>query len=250
MTTDNVLLGIDCEWQPESKGHSKVVRHHRVSILQLATVYHVLIIDLIAIPFESIGIFLEPLKFVLASEKVKKIGFDIRADLSRLFASLFPISSLNKTDEEYIVRNIVDLKTYSPLGISSAELTDVKSNVKKKVCKTSFLSLTKLSNHILGRPLDKSQQCSSWGSRPLTTEQISYAAVDAAVLLSIYQTIMKKSDGDASFQDIIGMSFSVYNSVASEARQDREKQSNSTIFDFSNIDISSILVVNVKMLLE
>ena len=42
----------------------------------------------------------------------------------------------------------------------------------------------------LGLSLDKSLQCSSWGSRPLSPEQLQYAALDAAVLLMLLDSII------------------------------------------------------------
>ena len=42
----------------------------------------------------------------------------------------------------------------------------------------------------LGVCLDKSLQCSSWGSRPLSPEQLQYAALDAAVLLMLLDNVI------------------------------------------------------------
>lgn len=42
----------------------------------------------------------------------------------------------------------------------------------------------------LGVSLDKSLQCSSWGSRPLSADQLQYAALDAAVLLMLLDSII------------------------------------------------------------
>ena len=42
----------------------------------------------------------------------------------------------------------------------------------------------------LGVSLDKSLQCSSWGARPLSPEQLKYAALDAAVLLMLLDSII------------------------------------------------------------
>lgn len=46
--------------------------------------------------------------------------------------------------------------------------------------------LSKLALHVLGSPIDKTQQCSDWGVRPLSTEQLRYAAADAHVLTAIF----------------------------------------------------------------
>ena len=42
----------------------------------------------------------------------------------------------------------------------------------------------------LGMSLDKGLQCSSWGLRPLSPEQLHYAALDAAVLLMLLDSII------------------------------------------------------------
>lgn len=41
-----------------------------------------------------------------------------------------------------------------------------------------------------GLPLDKRDQISDWDRRPLTENQIVYAALDAFVLLEIYEALM------------------------------------------------------------
>jgi hypothetical protein len=42
---------------------------------------------------------------------------------------------------------------------------------------------------VLGVPLDKSVQCSAWHKRPLSDEQLVYAATDAAVLLALLDSL-------------------------------------------------------------
>lgn len=42
---------------------------------------------------------------------------------------------------------------------------------------------------MLGVPLDKSEQCSAWHKRPLSCEQLAYAANDAAVLLALLDAL-------------------------------------------------------------
>ncbi|CAI8028734.1 Exonuclease mut-7 homolog [Geodia barretti] len=46
--------------------------------------------------------------------------------------------------------------------------------------------LSQLVHRELGRPLDKSQQISDWEKRPLSIEQLRYAALDALCLLQLY----------------------------------------------------------------
>jgi uncharacterized protein len=43
----------------------------------------------------------------------------------------------------------------------------------------------------LGLPLDKTQQCSDWGARPLTAKQLRYASMDAACLVALLSYFMQ-----------------------------------------------------------
>jgi ribonuclease D len=47
--------------------------------------------------------------------------------------------------------------------------------------------LSGLTEACLGRPLDKRQRMTNWEDRPLTSEQINYAAMDAKVLIDIHK---------------------------------------------------------------
>ena len=57
------------------------------------------------------------------------------------------------------------------------------------------MSLTALVELVLGLPLDKTQQCSSWGARPLLPLQLRYAAADAHALVALYQALQKRRRG-------------------------------------------------------
>lgn len=70
--------------------------------------------------------------------------------------------------------------------------TQVMKNVRdlQKACQDLLRaphlpSLTHVAESLLGKPLDKTQQCSNWERRPLSHAQSQYAALDAHVLLSI-----------------------------------------------------------------
>jgi ribonuclease D len=54
------------------------------------------------------------------------------------------------------------------------------------------MSLAKMSLFFFGCPLDKSQQKSKWGRRPLSPRQINYAALDAFILIDIVDQLGKK----------------------------------------------------------
>ncbi|CAM9966856.1 unnamed protein product, partial [Choristocarpus tenellus] len=50
-------------------------------------------------------------------------------------------------------------------------------------------SLSRLSNLVLGKPLNKGEQCANWGMRPLSNRQKRYAALDARATLLIYRKL-------------------------------------------------------------
>ncbi|KAG7670980.1 hypothetical protein Ndes2526A_g01232 [Nannochloris sp. 'desiccata'] len=52
------------------------------------------------------------------------------------------------------------------------------------------LGLSAVCRLILGKAVDKSEQTSDWGSRPLTQDQIYYAAADVTCLVDIYNKII------------------------------------------------------------
>jgi ribonuclease D len=58
--------------------------------------------------------------------------------------------------------------------------------------------LAHITEKILGKPLSKSDQISNWSRRPLRKFQITYAAMDAFVLVKLYEKMdsMLKSKGD------------------------------------------------------
>ncbi|CAN0257728.1 unnamed protein product, partial [Hapterophycus canaliculatus] len=42
---------------------------------------------------------------------------------------------------------------------------------------------------LAGKPLDKSEQCSDWGNRPLSGRQKRYAALDARATLLVHREL-------------------------------------------------------------
>ena len=53
------------------------------------------------------------------------------------------------------------------------------------------VGLRTLCKDVLGREMDKTWQCSDWAARPLSEEQLTYAALDADVLVRIYLKLLK-----------------------------------------------------------
>lgn len=150
---DSKYIGLDLEWKPNmcsletSKG---------VSLMQLASLNYVCIIDMLALNAneEFINLFNEHFK-----DKVL-IGFGYKND----------------------VKNIKgDLKKFL-IEAQSIDLADIYLLIHKK----NSPSLNELCKLYLGKELDKYPQLSNWDLRPLHLKQIHYAALDAFILLKLY----------------------------------------------------------------
>ena len=74
---------------------------------------------------------------------------------------------------------------------STTAVIDLKDYVADPCAK---VGLSRCCEFYLGKPLDKSEQCSLWSRRPLSDEQRAYAALDAHVCALIYLKIGEKRD--------------------------------------------------------
>jgi ribonuclease D len=54
------------------------------------------------------------------------------------------------------------------------------------------MSLSKLVDALLGKPLDKSEQTSAWDARPLSDPQLDYASKDAYVLTVLFDAALAR----------------------------------------------------------
>jgi ribonuclease D len=62
-------------------------------------------------------------------------------------------------------------------------------------------SLASVAEHLFGLTLDKSFQQSDWRKRPLSREQLDYAALDAVVVLRIYQELTMRLEKEGRLAD-------------------------------------------------
>jgi len=115
------------------------------------------------------------LSSIMSSKKVIKLGMGPTGDIKRLGWSYPWLSSTQ------VYRGVLDVfslakKSYEKDGVSSRELE----------------GLNKLCVRQLGRGIDKSLQCSDWSFRPLSREQLHYAALDAFVLIDLFDSLLLK----------------------------------------------------------
>lgn len=105
-----------------------------------------------------------------------KLGFGIEGDLCAVSAAIGKegggcVSRLHSVvDLRYLHRSLARLGAAVPF-VSGHGLSGMVSGT-------------------LSRPLNKSQQCSTWHVRPLSEEQLAYAANDAAVLLELFDAFV------------------------------------------------------------
>jgi hypothetical protein len=92
----------------------------------------------------------------------------------------------------WVVRQAVDLQQ---LGSGQKTGPLVGSGVRRGNGQVG--SLSRLVTCTLGKPLDKTQQASSWGARPLSEAQVVYAANDAHVLNVLYDALVSDDGAGA-----------------------------------------------------
>lgn len=171
LSLPTAVMGIDCEWQPE--GLYDVSSHHYVQTLQIGTKLGLFILDMTTLARNTkLSVKLNSeLEIVMQDESIRKIGYDCRQDFERLAASFPTFTCFQR------VLTVIDLQ---PLA---------RQLYPGKVMKKD-LGLSRLCAVLLGKVLNKKQQCSPWHIRPLTSAQITYAALDVASLIMLFDTMM------------------------------------------------------------
>jgi hypothetical protein len=73
---------------------------------------------------------------------------------------------------------------------SYVDLLQLSRAAVPSLVKLPHISLSKLVNALLGKPLDKTEQTSAWDVRPLRNQQLDYAAKDAYVLTVLFDAVL------------------------------------------------------------
>jgi len=169
-------IGFDAEWDEETQG---------AALLQLASMETVLLIDIIALSSTEDGVnaLRQTVGKLLGSSEWTLIGFACRQDLSRLRAS--PCVQAHKDGEDERQQHWMH---------TTNSVVDVQPLVGQAEPLLRTTGLSRACEHFLGKPLDKSEQCSLWSGRPLTERQRSYASLDAWVCVGIYQKLLRIED--------------------------------------------------------
>lgn len=168
------VVGVDCEWKPNYEKGSKP---NKVSIMQIASEKTVFIIDLLKLSAVEPDILNSCLQRILHSPSILKLGYNLQCDLKQLSHSYGKMECFKHYEMLLDIQNVF------------------------KECSGG---LSGLSEKILGAGLNKTRRNSNWEQRPLTQNQMEYAALDAAVLVHIFRHVRNQtqpsSDGETKFE--------------------------------------------------
>ncbi|KAL3688911.1 hypothetical protein R1sor_015220 [Riccia sorocarpa] len=162
------IVGLDSEWKAN---HVKGTQENKVAILQLATPKRVFVFDMLQLSEELPEALDDCLKVVFHEPNVLKLGYAVNNDLERLVHSYQGLECFS------LCESLLDLQTFA--GHTKGGLS----------------GLAKLA---VGGYLDKRARMSDWEKRPLTEKQLQYAALDAAVLVSIFEYLQTAPDSDGT----------------------------------------------------
>ncbi len=146
------IIGFDTETRPSFKAGVS----NKIALMQLSTASHCYLIRLNHIPLAR------PLIAILQNESIKKIGADVKNDLSGL----------------------AKLRHFTPRGFVDLQSVVGEYGIEDK-------SLRKISGIVLGKKVSKAQRLSNWEAKQLTPQQQMYAATDAWVCIEIYNRLTK-----------------------------------------------------------
>ncbi|KAJ2953655.1 hypothetical protein O0L34_g1271 [Tuta absoluta] len=169
------IVSIDCEWKP-----SFGATQSQVALIQIATPNHVYLIDtLILNRQEYVSFWYTFHKSFLENAEIIKIGFGLEQDFKEMKSSVTGLGNIKVKGEGLLDLGLL-WKNLIDCGLTLPGHSDAGGS-----------SLTTLVQSCFGLPLDKTEQCSNWEIRPLRSTQIIYAALDAYVLIEIYNYLQK-----------------------------------------------------------
>ena len=197
------VVGLDAEWQPSSGGRTIETGMTRVSILQLATATHVVLLDMMTLlqPSAAAGagaeltpaeaavdslladLFAQAGASVPPEKRSILVGFQFAGDLSRLAMS-YPRLPCFRSGAPPL--NIVDA-----LQCAALVYPDLRVNCKRA-------GLGAVIETVFGAPLNKACQCSAWEDRPLSAPQRAYAALDAWCLVRTAEVVVEQLQRDST----------------------------------------------------
>ena len=189
------VLGIDCEWRPTGAFGSDDFDGNPVALLQISApaLRRIFLVDTFSLlrpglqseeamtPDERI--LSDAIASIFGASSLLKTGFHVAIDFRRLAASYPHILGFRE------VHSVVELSTFA-------------KRVHPGSSRNSLGSLQRLTRMALSFDLSKEQQCSDWEDRPLSREQIEYAALDCALPARLLD-VMAEGAGRAKSESIL-----------------------------------------------
>jgi len=185
-----ILTGLDCEWKPNflltSPTEPQPVLLLQISLNTLAAVY---LFDLQALlrpcqdPLGDLNeletLTSEALSKLFGSSHFLKTGFQLMNDLHKLAVSYPHVPAFQS------IHGVTEVSTIAKKAIQLGRIRNAKQLTS---------SLSRLTKFLLQKPVDKEQQISDWSQRPLSNEQMEYAALDAAVVPVLLEKALELVD--------------------------------------------------------
>ncbi|XP_071157075.1 exonuclease mut-7 homolog isoform X1 [Mytilus edulis] len=196
LTKPGTMIGIDAEWKPSFGSQVQ-----KVALIQLATYDHAYLIDvktLLRILTEDDWQLM--VISVFCNQDIVKLGYGLDSDF-KMFTKTFPF--MEKTlakmervvDLEKLAQKVLDkVVNFMPDTEDASDddkEDDNDSGINFKFQKVEERGLSELVRQCFGKALNKSEQMSDWERRPLRQPQIIYAALDAYILLKVYDKLVK-----------------------------------------------------------
>lgn len=182
------VIGLDSEWKP-SFG---IGAAEQVALLQLATLTHVFLIDIVSLQPLLNHCHWRLLGQIFSDNRITKLGYGIKGD--------FKI--LAKVHTEF-KKALANAKNVIDFDQKKAVILEAQSDMFS-FSPSSYKGLSDLVYRCFGQPLNKNEQFSNWSNRPLTRSQELYAALDARCLIDIYNYLNAKAQ-ELDIDDWINM---------------------------------------------
>lgn len=171
------MIGVDCEWTPVM--NYLAGQRETASIFQIATKDEVFVIDVRRLFCDEV--LWELFVSKIMNSDLMKLGFGFETDLDVLR------NSVHK-NTELVPKKVLDLNRFGEWLMCTVDgLVDEVTT--KAADEFKLKGLTRISFLFLGKELDKWSQFSYWDRRPLTNDQFEYAALDAVVLIKIFEEL-------------------------------------------------------------
>lgn len=194
------VCSIDAEWPPARSSSLP----NTATVLQLAVWSPAIdpefsrvqsfVLDLISLDMEELS---PLLKRLFRADSFLKVGYGFSSDMRALSQALGRYGDSTMST----IRSVVDIRALHRM----LSRQQVSSSTPRYGGGLDQVGLSDLVGTLLGAPLDKSQQCSDWGNRPLTEDQIEYASTDACCLLALLNEFARRCVGESGVAAVEGM---------------------------------------------